>query len=387
MCDSAAPGTRTGSGARHSVPVCARPAAHARACQSSFEQAGAGRTPICAPARRSLARSARARLSTLVACVHDTALLIASLPGSPIVGMGSPFAFVKPGQEARHLCQGSLYIIDRDCPICKNWSTFPRRSRRPGCPGDQELGTRTHRRRRLTCRAATPCGSTLINCSFCLTSQAQWSAVSVKLLPCHRPPTCAQLVKGCPVCPASDRTPPLPSRPRTPWDQDDAPAGLGLAEASHAGTRRVSVRPVLPDALDYGLQRLPGRQVPARLAEIGGRERVGVRVEQHRTPFSRRNATLRANARCLASVMFGLGTAAIGCPAASPSLSSPRARVSLMPFAHLLIVLNVAGATTNASGGNGRTSGSSAACSRRGRGGRSGRQAGPRRRTEFRRAW
>ena len=192
-----------------------------------------------------------------MACVHDTALLIASLPGSPIVGMGSPFAFVKPGQEARHLCQGSLYIIDseyqwhllrpflvgRDCPICKNWSTFPRRSRRPGCPGDQELGTRTHRRRRLTCRAATPCGSTLINCSFCLTSQAQWSAVSVKLLPCHRPPTCAQLVKGCPVCPASDRTPPLPSRPRTPWDQDDAPAGLGLAEASHAGTRRVSVRP------------------------------------------------------------------------------------------------------------------------------------------------
>lgn len=73
-----------------------------------------------------------------MACVHDTALLIASLPGSPIVGMGSPFAFVKPGQEACHLCQGSLYIIDseyqwhllrpflvgRDCPICKNWSTF-----------------------------------------------------------------------------------------------------------------------------------------------------------------------------------------------------------------------------------------------------------------------
>jgi hypothetical protein len=34
-----------------------------------------------------------ARVSTLVACVHDTALLIAALPGSPIVGMGwSPAA-------------------------------------------------------------------------------------------------------------------------------------------------------------------------------------------------------------------------------------------------------------------------------------------------------
>ena len=45
---------------------------------------------------------------------------------------------MKPGQKACHLCQGSLYIIDseyqwhllrpflvgRDCPICKNWSTF-----------------------------------------------------------------------------------------------------------------------------------------------------------------------------------------------------------------------------------------------------------------------
>ena len=93
MCDARLRHTHR-LGARHSVPICARPAGHARACQSSFEQAGAGRTPICAPARRSLARSARARLSTLVACVHDTALLIASLPGSPMAGMGSPVSSI-----------------------------------------------------------------------------------------------------------------------------------------------------------------------------------------------------------------------------------------------------------------------------------------------------
>ena len=89
MCDGAAPGTRTGS-ARDmvfpSAPDRPRTRERARAVSSRRE----GRTPICAPARRSLARSARARQGTLVACGHDTALLIASLPGSPIVGMGSP---------------------------------------------------------------------------------------------------------------------------------------------------------------------------------------------------------------------------------------------------------------------------------------------------------
>ena len=48
----------------------------------------------------------------------------------------------------------------------------------------------------------------------------------------------------------------------------------------------------------------------------------------------------------------------IGRPKPTASFTSPRASVSLIPPASLLIVLNVAGAITNASGG-GNTSGSS----------------------------
>ena len=52
------------------------------------------------------------------------------------------------------------------------------------------------------------------------------------------------------------------------------------------------------------------------------------------------------------------GKATIGRRFPMASVSSPRARVSLIPAAHLLIVLKVAGATTMASGG-GSTSASS----------------------------
>ena len=41
MCDSAAPGMRTGSARDIVFPSAPWLAAHARACQSSFEQAGA----------------------------------------------------------------------------------------------------------------------------------------------------------------------------------------------------------------------------------------------------------------------------------------------------------------------------------------------------------
>lgn len=76
------------------------------------------------------------------------------------------------------------------------------------------------------------------------------------------------------------------------------------------------------------------------------------------TPHSRRKATLRANAECLARTAFGLGTAATGAPLHSASFSRPSASVSLMPVARLFSVLNVHGATVNASAW-GRTSGSS----------------------------
>lgn len=109
MCDSAAPGMRTGSARDIVFPSAPWLAAHARACQSSFEQAGAGRTPICAPTRPSLARSARARLSTLVACVHDTALLIASLPGSPIAGMRSPVSRARGSHLPRPAATGASH--------------------------------------------------------------------------------------------------------------------------------------------------------------------------------------------------------------------------------------------------------------------------------------
>ena len=51
--------------------------------------------------------------------------------------------------------------------------------------------------------------------------------------------------------------------------------------AGHRTLVRARLAYVLAHALDYGLQRLPGEHVPAHLAEIGCRERVSVRVEQH----------------------------------------------------------------------------------------------------------
>ncbi len=74
-------------------------------------------------------------------------------------------------------------------------------------------------------------------------------------------------------------------------------------------------------------------------------------------PHRRSSATLRWNAGCRASAVFGQGTAMIGRPSPTASFSRPSASVSLMPWASLLTVLKVAGAITNASAG-GSTSGS-----------------------------
>src|SRR5215467_8668572 len=76
------------------------------------------------------------------------------------------------------------------------------------------------------------------------------------------------------------------------------------------------------------------------------------------TPQSRSVEMLRPNAGWRARAAFGQGTATIGRPWPIASLSSPSARVSLIPAAHLLMVLKVAGAAANAVAG-GKTSGAS----------------------------
>src|SRR6202012_1704513 len=73
------------------------------------------------------------------------------------------------------------------------------------------------------------------------------------------------------------------------------------------------------------------------------------------TPQSRRAPRLRTKAGWAASAAFGHGTTIIGRPSPTASLSRPRASVSLMPWAHLLTVLNVAGAAARGSGGGSRS--------------------------------
>ena len=57
------------------------------------------------------------------------------------------------------------------------------------------------------------------------------------------------------------------------------------------------------------------------------------------TPVSRNSETLRIKARLAASKAFTNGSIAIGTSVGVSSGSRPRAKVSLMPAAHLLIVL------------------------------------------------
>ena len=75
-------------------------------------------------------------------------------------------------------------------------------------------------------------------------------------------------------------------------------------------------------------------------------------------PQPRSVAMLRPNAGWRARATFGHGTVTIGSPRPVASLSRPSASVSLIPAAHLLMVLKVAGAAANALAG-GRTSGAS----------------------------
>ena len=76
------------------------------------------------------------------------------------------------------------------------------------------------------------------------------------------------------------------------------------------------------------------------------------------TPHSRSVEMLRPNAGWRARAAFGHGTVTIGRLRPVASLSSPSASVSLIPAAHLLMVLKVAGAAANALAG-GKTSGAS----------------------------
>src|SRR5215510_2995524 len=75
-------------------------------------------------------------------------------------------------------------------------------------------------------------------------------------------------------------------------------------------------------------------------------------------PQPRSVARLRPNAGCRARATFGQGTVTMGRPRPVASLSSPSASVSLIPAAHLLMVLKVAGAAAKALAG-GKTSGAS----------------------------
>ncbi len=119
-----------------------------------------------------------------------------------------------------------------------------------------------------------------------------------------------------------------------------------------------SVRMARLQVEELFLDRCPGEQGVAGFSLIGYRQWVPLWIEDQ--PHSQDSivAMLVTNAGWRASVWFGNGTAMIGKPVPTTSLSSPSARVSEMPAVSLLIVLKVAGATTNASGG-GRTSGSS----------------------------
>src|SRR6266571_5193641 len=76
------------------------------------------------------------------------------------------------------------------------------------------------------------------------------------------------------------------------------------------------------------------------------------------TPHDRSLAMLSVNAGCAAWAWLLKGTATSGSFLPIASTKIPRARVSQMPAAHLLIVFTVAGAMMIASGA-GRTSGSS----------------------------
>jgi hypothetical protein len=106
MCDSAAPGTRTGSA--RDIASHLRPTGRARASvPGQFRAGGSGPHSHLRSHTAITGKIGRARLSTLVAGVHDTALLIASLPGSPIVGMGSPVSRARGSHLPRPAATGT----------------------------------------------------------------------------------------------------------------------------------------------------------------------------------------------------------------------------------------------------------------------------------------
>ena len=105
---------------------------------------------------------------------------------------------------------------------------------------------------------------------------------------------------------------------------------------------------------ELGSQCVPWELCLARVVII--RQVPGSRMTL--TPQSRSVEMLRPNAGWRARATFGQGTVTIGRPRPIASLSSPSASVSLIPAAHLLMVLKVAGAAANALAG-GKISGAS----------------------------
>ena len=135
--------------------------------------------------------------------------------------------------------------------------------------------------------------------------------------------------------------------------------------------QRLGYQPVI-DVLSYQLGLGPAGEISARMRVSSPRSWSQGKLacpglsssgrasgsKMTRIPHPRSVLTLRPKAGCLARAAFGQGTVTIGRPRPIASFSSPSARVSLIPAAHLLIVLNVAGAAAKALAG-GRTSGAS----------------------------
>src|SRR5215472_1357471 len=123
---------------------------------------------------------------------------------------------------------------------------------------------------------------------------------------------------------------------------------LSHAGACPAAITAARMRPSSARSSSHGNSAWPG------LSSSGSWSRSRMTL----TPQPRSVEMLRPNAGWRAKAAFGQGTVTIGRPRPVASLSSPSASVSLIPAAHLLTVLKVAGAAADASAG-GKTSGAS----------------------------
>src|SRR5215471_7985481 len=156
-------------------------------------------------------------------------------------------------------------------------------------------------------------------------------------------------------------TPALPKSPGPPGDGAFArhlPCGRGLP--CHAKRPAPPLRYCRLDALTAARMRASSARSwsQGNLAWPGLPLGRCARSRMTVTPQSRSVEMLRPNAGWRARATFGQGTVTIGRPRPIASFSSPSASVSLIPAAHLLMVLKVAGTAAKASAG-GKTSGAS----------------------------